>query len=67
MAACGTAVVLTPLSSITRGEQTVSFSGFDTISRLYNAVTKIQTAEAEDVHGYTKVVGSKPHDPPPAK
>ena len=54
VAACGTAVVLTPISSITRGDQKVSFESFDTIARLYEAVTAIQVGEAEDVNGYSR-------------
>jgi len=58
VAACGTAVVLTPISSITRGDEVVRFSGFDTISKLYNLITSIQLGEAEDKLGYTRVVGN---------
>ena len=36
VAACGTAVVLTPIQSITRGTETVRFGSFDTISKLYD-------------------------------
>jgi len=63
VAACGTAVVLTPLSSITRGAERVTFDSFPTISRLYDAVIALQLGEAEDTHGYTKVVGTRAHDP----
>jgi len=62
VAACGTAVVLTPISSITRGDQKVSFESFDTIARLYEAVTAIQVGEAEDVNGYTRAVGMRAHE-----
>ena len=58
VAACGTAVVLTPISSITRGDEVVRFSGFYTISKLYNLITSIQLGEAEDKLGYTRVVGN---------
>lgn len=61
VAACGTAVVLTPVESITRGEQVVRFDGFDTISKLYEAVTTIQTGDSPDPHGYTRVVCDRPH------
>lgn len=64
VAACGTAVVLTPLSSITRGETRHTFKDFPTISRLYDAVTALQLGEAEDPLGYTKVVGTRTHVPP---
>uniref|UniRef100_A0A7S3AN54 Branched-chain-amino-acid transaminase n=1 Tax=Haptolina ericina TaxID=156174 RepID=A0A7S3AN54_9EUKA len=60
VAACGTAVVLTPIKSITRGEQVHSFDSFETIERLYNAVTQLQVGMAPDVHGYNRVVAEKP-------
>ena len=62
VAACGTAVVLTPISTITRGEEKLSFASFDTIARLYEAVTKVQMGEADDAHGYTRAVGMRPHE-----
>jgi len=52
VAACGTAVVLTPMNSITRGTEVVKFQGHDTISKLYDAVTGMQTGELPDPHGY---------------
>mmetsp|Transcript_6292 Transcript_6292/g.15324 ORF Transcript_6292/g.15324 Transcript_6292/m.15324 type:complete len:80 (+) Transcript_6292:1281-1520(+) len=51
-AACGTAVVLTPMKSITRGKEVVKFNGFDTVSRLYARITALQTGESADPHGY---------------
>ena len=51
VAACGTAVVLTPIQSITRGTETVRFGSFDTISKLYDAVTSIQVGAAPDWDG----------------
>lgn len=59
VAACGTAVVLTPISSITRGDEVVRFDGFETIERLYKAITAIQCGEAEDKHGLTVAVGER--------
>ena len=58
VAACGTAVVLTPIQSITRGAETVRFASFETISKLYDAVTSIQVGAAPDPHGYTRIVPS---------
>lgn len=60
VAAVGTAVVLTPIQSITRAEVRHEFGGMETVSKLYNAVTGIQTAELPDPHGYTRVVCEKP-------
>jgi len=62
VAACGTAVVVTPIKSITRGTDKHTFEGFATIEKLYNAVTSVQTGEADDPHGYTRVVCERPHE-----
>lgn len=61
VAACGTAVVLTPIKSITRGGGVTKFDGFDTIAKLYDGVTSLQTGTAPDPHGYTRVVTERPH------
>ena len=60
VAACGTAVVLTPIKSITRGGVATKFETFDTIAKLYESVTKLQTADAPDPHGLTRVVCERP-------
>mmetsp|Transcript_33984 Transcript_33984/g.56233 ORF Transcript_33984/g.56233 Transcript_33984/m.56233 type:complete len:368 (+) Transcript_33984:51-1154(+) len=60
VAACGTAVVLTPVKSITRGGAVTRFDSFNTISTLYEAITAIQTAESEDTMGITRPVGRRP-------
>ena len=60
VAACGTAVVLTPIKSIARGDKKHHLPGFDTIAKLYEAVTKLQRAEAPDLHGLTRVVCARP-------
>lgn len=62
MAACGTAVVVTPIKSITRGKEVLNFGGYETLEKLYNAVTSLQTGEAPDVHGLTRVVCERPHE-----
>jgi len=62
VAACGTAVVLTPIKSITRGVDKLTFDSFDTIAKLYDAVTAIQVGDADDAHGYTRAVGARPHE-----
>jgi len=50
-AACGTAVVLTPMKSITRGDEEVSFGSYATIQRLYDTVVEIQTGLRPDTLG----------------
>ncbi|KAL1526987.1 hypothetical protein AB1Y20_015676 [Prymnesium parvum] len=60
VAACGTAVVLTPIQSLTRGDKVVRFDSFDTIKKLYDAVTQLQVGLVEDKHNYTRVVAKKP-------
>ncbi len=54
--ACGTAAVITPIYSITRGEKVYTFgeerkSG-ETLTRLYNEIQGIQFGEIEDRHGW---------------
>jgi branched-chain amino acid aminotransferase len=63
VAACGTAVVLTPIKSITRGEEVIKYDSMETIAALYKRVTDIQVADAPDPYGITRVVAEKPHDP----
>lgn len=41
----------------------VKFEGMETITRLYNAVTAMQTGDAPDPYGYGKEVCAKAHDP----
>jgi len=62
VAACGTAVVLTPIKSITRADTIHRFDGFETIAKLYDAVTSLQTGEAPDPHGLTRVVCERAHE-----
>lgn len=62
VAACGTAVVVTPIQSITRGSEVIRFEGYATLEKLYNAVTAVQNGEADDPHGYTRVVCERPHE-----
>jgi len=67
VAACGTAVVLTPVQSITKGDTVYKYSTFDTIAKLYESITSVQAGEAEDRLGVTRVVCEKPHQPPKKK
>jgi len=62
VAACGTAVVVTPIKSITRGETVLRFDGYTTLEKLYNAVTAVQSGEAPDPNGYTRVVCHRAHE-----
>ncbi len=52
--ACGTAAVITPISSITRGDKTLRFGAEDkpgkTLQRLYDAIQGIQYGTSEDRH-----------------
>jgi branched-chain amino acid aminotransferase len=52
--ACGTAVVLTPISSITYGENVYKYSEEcgDVSKKLYDRMTAIQYGEYEDKHGW---------------
>lgn len=55
--ACGTAVVLTPISEIVRGENAYRVGPDEgcgpTLQHLYNQVTGIQHGELEDPYGWT--------------
>ena len=62
VAACGTAVVLTPIKSITRGSAVHRFDSFETIAKLYNGVTGMQTGDMPDKHGYLREVCDRPHE-----
>jgi branched-chain amino acid aminotransferase len=52
--ACGTAVVITPISRIVHGDREFSYGQEcgPILKRLYDAVTGIQYAEREDKHGW---------------
>eukprot|EP00042_Codosiga_hollandica_P042361 m.387419 g.387419 ORF g.387419 m.387419 type:complete len:361 (-) comp56314_c0_seq10:220-1302(-) len=50
--AVGTAVVLTPVTSLTRGSTTHSFPTFSTLQRIRTHVVGIQTGEVPDKHGW---------------
>ena len=56
VAACGTAVVITPVWEITRGDDVITISGKDTVGehlqKLYDTVQGIQYGLLEDVHGW---------------
>jgi len=54
--ACGTAVVVTPVNEITRGEKVIKVGPQDgcgpVLQKLYNKVQMIQYGEAPDEHGW---------------
>ncbi len=53
--------MITPISSITRGEQTLRFGSEDkpgkTLKRLYDAIQAIQYGESDDRHKWMMPVG----------
>ncbi len=55
--ACGTAVVITPVNEITRGNQVLRIGPADgcgpVLQELYRRMTAIQYGEAPDIHGWT--------------
>lgn len=61
--ACGTAVVITPLKSVTRNaedgsgaSQVIKFDGHATLLDLYTKVQQLQRGEIEDKWGYTRTI-----------
>ena len=56
VAACGTAVVVTPVWEITRGDDVIVISDKDAVGehlqKLYETVQGIQYGVLEDVHGW---------------
>jgi len=56
VAACGTAVVITPIKSLTKGDKTYKFGELDVLKQLYDRVRAVQLAEYEDKHGWTREI-----------
>lgn len=58
--ACGTAVVVTPVNEIVRGNKTIHVGPAEgcgpMLEKLYNAVTGIQYGEKPDVHGWNHII-----------
>ena len=56
VAACGTAVVVTPVYEITRGSEVITISDKDTVGphlqKLYDQVQGIQYGRIPDTHGW---------------
>mmetsp|Transcript_11804 Transcript_11804/g.21879 ORF Transcript_11804/g.21879 Transcript_11804/m.21879 type:complete len:365 (+) Transcript_11804:185-1279(+) len=57
--ACGTAVIISPIGSVTRDGERTEFDNFDTLLSLYKELRDIQTGEAEDKHGWHYKITSK--------
>lgn len=55
--AVGTAVVVTPIRSLTRGDQTWRFGEPQVLRQLRDRVRSIQNGEAEDLHGWMRKIG----------
>jgi len=55
VAACGTAVVITPIKSITRGGKKYELGPLNILQQLYQKVRAIQVGDEPDVHGFGKV------------
>lgn len=54
--AVGTAVVLTPISSLMRGQKIWKFGKANILKKLYDQVRAIQHGEAPDPHGWRRIV-----------
>jgi branched-chain amino acid aminotransferase len=56
VAACGTAVVITPIKSITRGSQVIQCGELNVLHKLYNKVRGLQVGDEPDKHGFHRVI-----------
>lgn len=61
--AVGTAVVVTPIQSLTRGERVYQFEEPKVIKELHDTVRAIQQGEAEDKHGFMRKIDLIPPTP----
>lgn len=51
--ACGTAVIVTPVKSITKGQEKITIGeNYEILAQLYQDVRALQTGEAEDKYGW---------------
>ena len=61
IAACGTAVIVTPIRSITKGGKKLEMKDdYSELSKLYQDVRDLQTGDKEDTHGWCIPVCKKP-------
>lgn len=54
--AVGTAVIVTPVKSLTKGDKTWLFKAPDTLQRLYDKLRRVQNGEEEDIHGFLREI-----------
>merc|ERR1719188_1463254 len=54
--AVGTAVIITPIETITRGEKVHSFGAPETLQKLHDLFRAIQVKETEDKHGWLREI-----------
>jgi branched-chain amino acid aminotransferase len=54
--AVGTAVVVTPIKSIARGDKVFEYDEPNVLQKLHDQVRAIQVGEAEDTHGWMRTV-----------
>uniref|UniRef100_A0A7S1A3Y6 Branched-chain-amino-acid transaminase n=1 Tax=Noctiluca scintillans TaxID=2966 RepID=A0A7S1A3Y6_NOCSC len=54
--AVGTAVVMTPIRSVTRGERKHTFDEPNVLRKLYDKVKAVQIGDDEDLHGWRRSV-----------
>jgi len=54
--ACGTAVVITPVGKVVRGDTCYRFAEHKTLHELYKRVQGIQYGELPDVHGWNRFI-----------
>jgi len=60
VAACGTAVIVTPIKSITRGDDKINFGDdFGDLQSLYQELREIQSGDKPDKYGWCVKVASK--------
>jgi len=54
--AVGTAVVVTPIKSITRGDSVYEYGEPNVLQKLHDQVRAIQVGDAEDTHGWMRTI-----------
>uniref|UniRef100_A0A7S2J356 Branched-chain-amino-acid aminotransferase n=1 Tax=Alexandrium andersonii TaxID=327968 RepID=A0A7S2J356_9DINO len=54
--AVGTAVVVTPIKSITMGDKTWEFKAPDTLQKLHDKMRRVQQGEEEDTHNFLREI-----------
>lgn len=54
--AVGTAVIITPIATITRGDKVHTFQAPETLQKLHDLVRAVQVKDAEDKHGWLREI-----------